>query len=102
MRSFIGLPNMDMAGNIFVAGSGVLLYRSMASWKVSMSISPFSVTFPVISRLMVFTPISALQLLWGNATELRRWCNPQWRWKSLVVWAVNSGPPSDDSSSGIP
>ncbi len=45
---------------------------------------------------------SALQLLWGNATELRRWWTPQsWR-NCVVVVDVNSGPPSVASSSGMP
>ncbi len=31
---------------------------------------PLRPTLPVMSLLTVFTPTSALQLLWGNATEL--------------------------------
>ena len=48
------------------------------------------------------TPISAQQLLCGKATELRRWCTPNWRTKVRVTMATNSGPPSDESSSGMP
>ena len=57
---------------------------------------------PVISLLMVLTPISARQLLWGKATELRRWCTPQSERNCLVASAINSGPPSDDNSSEMP
>ena len=91
-----------MTGKILVAGSGVFLYWRMASWNASMLIAPSFLTLPVINLLMILTPISALQLLWGNATELRRWCIPQLCRNCLVVWATNLGPPSDESSSGMP
>ena len=67
-----------------------------------MLIAPSFPTLPVINLLMVLTPISALQLLWEKATELRRWCIPQLCRNCLVVLATNSGPPSDDSLFGMP
>ena len=72
IRSFTGLPNTHMAGDIRVAGSGVFLYCRTALWKASESRLPFAVTLPVSRRFIVLTPTSARQLLWGNATELRR------------------------------
>ena len=98
----MGLPKMHMAGDNLVLWSGVFLYRSMALWKVSTLMSPFLHTLSVISRLMVLTPISALQLLWGKATELSLWWIPQSDRNFLVECATNSGSPSDDSSSGMP
>ena len=102
MRSFIGLPNTHMAGDIFVVGSVVFLYWRIAFWNASMLTAPSLPTLPVISLLMVLTPTLALQLLCGKATELRQWWTPHWHRNSLVEWATNSGPPSDKSSSGMP
>ena len=56
----------------------------------------------MIILFIVFTPISALLLLWGNATDERRWWTPQLRRNVDVAVDVNSGPPSDESSSLIP
>ena len=69
MKSLIGLPNMHMAGESFVSLSGVFLYCSMARWKESVSMSPEELVLSIRRRLTVLTPISALQLLWGKATE---------------------------------
>ena len=102
MRSLTGLPNTHMAGDIFVVGSGVFRYWRIAAWNASMLMAPFFPTLPVINLLTVLTPTSALQFLCGNATELRQWCTPHWRRNSLVVWDTNSGPPSNESSSGMP
>ena len=102
IRSLIGLPKMHIAGDSLVVGSGVFLYCRMAFWNASMLMSPSFPVLPVINSLMVLTPTSALQLLCGMATELRRWCTPQLRRNCLELWATNSGPPSDDSSSGMP
>ncbi len=77
IRSFIGRPKIHMEGDSLVVGSGVFLYCKMAFWNVSMLIAPFLPVLPVMSRLTVLTPSSALQLLCGKATELRRWCTPQ-------------------------
>ncbi len=102
MKSRIGWPKTHIAGEILVTGSGVFLYCRMARWTASVSRSPFSPVLSVMRRFIVFTPISALQLLWGNATDDRRWCTPQSRKKAHVSVAVNSGPPSVASSSGVP
>jgi hypothetical protein len=82
--------------------SGVFLYWSITHWNASMSRSPLGPVLSAIRHLMVLTPTSALQLLRGKETEDRQWCIPQsWRnW--LVAVTVNSGPPSDASSSGFP
>ncbi|KAH3815342.1 hypothetical protein DPMN_143864 [Dreissena polymorpha] len=64
--------------------------------------SPVAVVLSIKRRFTVFTPISALQLLCGKATEHRRWCTSQSLRIRRVAAAVNSGPPSEASSSGIP
>ena len=102
MRSLVGLPKTHIAGESLVDWSGVFLYCRMACWNESVLRAPSFPMLPVISRLTVFTPISARQLLWGKATELRRWWIPQSRRNCRVVWAMNSGPPSEESSSGMP
>ena len=64
--------------------------------------SPLGLVLFVISRLTVLTATSARQLECGYATEERRWWTPQ-SWRNLrVTAAVNSGPPSDAHSSGMP
>ena len=102
MRSLTGLPNTHMAGDIYVVGSGVFRYWRIAAWNASMLMAQSFSTLPVINLLTVLTPISALQLLCGNATELRWWCTPHWRRNSLVAWDMNSGPASDESLFGMP
>jgi len=101
MRSFTGLPNKHMAGDIFVVGSGVFLCSRIAAWNASTLMAPSFPTLPVINLLTVLTTTSALQLLCANATELRRWCTPHWHRNSLVLWDMNLGPLSDESSSGM-
>ena len=65
IRSLIGRPNTHSAGDCFVEGSGLFRYWSITFWNASIERSPSVPVFPAISLLMVFTPISALQLLWG-------------------------------------
>ena len=48
---------------------------------------------------MVFTPISALQLLWGKATDESLWSTPHADRKRRVAVAVYSSPPSVEISS---
>ena len=60
---------MHIAGDSVVVGSGQFLYCSIARWNESVSISPLGPVLSVIILLTVFTPISALQLLWGKATD---------------------------------
>ena len=69
MKSLIGLPKTHIAGESYVAGSGVLRYCSIATRNASVLRSPLGEVLDVIRRLTVLTPISALQLEWGNATE---------------------------------
>ena len=102
MKSLIGRPKRHIAGEIFVVGSGALRYCRTALCTLSVSSSPLGPVLSTRSRFIVFTPISALQLLCGKATEERRWCTPQVLRNVLVLLATNSGPPSDASSSGIP
>ena len=63
MKSRIGCPNMHIAGENLVSLSGVFLYCRIARWDWSVLSSPLGLVLPVIRRLTVFTPISALQLL---------------------------------------
>ena len=102
MKSLIGRPNMHIAGDSRVSRSGVFRYCRMARWNASVLRLPSCPVFFMISLFTVLTPISALLLLWGNATDDRRWCTPQLRKNFAVADDVNSGPPSDDSSSLIP
>ena len=91
-----------LAGHNFVTGSAVFLYYNRARWNLSEMRSPWPSTLPEMRRLIGFTATSARQLLWGKAMKLRLWCTPQ-SWRNCVVTVdVNSGPPSDASSSGIP
>ena len=53
-------------------------------------------------RLTVLTPTSARQLACGNATDDSLWRTPQFSRKEAVAWDVNSGPPSEVSSSLMP
>ena len=73
MKSLIDLPKTHIAGDSVVSLSGQLRYCNIARWKESVSSSPSGPVLSVISRLVVLTPTSARQLLWGNATDDRRW-----------------------------
>ena len=74
----------------------------MARWNASVFRDPPGPVLPASIRLTVFTPTSALQLLCGFATLLKRCSTPQLRRNVSVGPALNSGPPSDDSSSAMP
>ena len=74
----------------------------MARWNASVFRDPLGPVLPASIRLTVFTPTSALQLLCGFATPLKRCSTPQLRRNVSVGPALNSGPPSDDSSSALP
>lgn len=69
MKSLTGRPNRHMAGDRRVSLSGVFLYCRTARWNLSVSMVPSGPVLSTIILLMVFTPISALLLLWGKATE---------------------------------
>jgi len=84
IRSLIGRPYKHIAGESLVLGSGVFRYCKIAFWNWSTLISP---VLPAMSRFMVLTPISVLQLLCGNATELRWWCTPcPQSWMNCLVF----------------
>ena len=102
MKSRMRRPKMISAGLTFDTGSGVFLYANMARWNLSVLRVPPGPVLPVSSRLTVFTPSSALQLLWGLATLLTRCNTPRLRRKVSVVPALNSGPSSEESSSAMP
>ena len=51
---------------------------------------------------MVFTAISAREFACGLAVDVRRWFTPQDFKNSVVMPAVNWGPPSVVNSSGTP
>ena len=91
-----------MAGDSFVSLSGVFLYCRRALRKASLSRVPVGPVFPASRRFMDFTATSARQLLWAKATDESLWWIPQSRRKLEVAEAVNSGPPSEASSSGMP
>ena len=94
-------PKIHIAGDSFMSVAGEFQYCSIALWKASVLSSPFGPVLLVISLFTVVTPNSSLQLLWGKATEESRSLTPQISKNSRVVAAVNSGLPSDDSSSLI-
>jgi hypothetical protein len=77
MKSLMGLPKTHCAGDRLVFGSGVLRYCRIAHCKESVSRLPRVSVLLLMMRLTVLTPISALQLECGNATEERRWLTPQ-------------------------
>ena len=74
----------------------------MARWNASVFREPSGPVLPTNIRLTVFTPSSTLQLLNGCATMLTRWCTPQLRRNVSVAPVMNSGPPSDETSSAMP
>lgn len=64
IKSLIGRPKMDWAGNSFVARSGVFLYWRMARCRGLVSRSPLRPVF-VMSRLTDLMPTSARQFECG-------------------------------------
>ena len=66
MKSRMGRLKTHIAGDSFVSGSGVLRYWSIALCTASVSSSPSGPVLSVMSRFILFTPISARQLLWGK------------------------------------
>ena len=68
---------MHMAGEIFVSGSGILRYWSIAILKASVLSSLVDEVLEVINLFTVFTLISARQLECGKVTEDLRWWIPQ-------------------------
>lgn len=72
MKSRTGLPNTHIAGDSPVVGSGQLRYCRMALCSLSVSKLPLGPVFSEMSLFVVLTPISALQLECGKATEDKR------------------------------
>ena len=102
MKSLMGLPKTIIAGDNLVAGSGIFLYWRIARCTASMSSPPLGPVLLVRIRFMILTPISALQLQCGKATDDSRWWTPHPRRKPWRVFDWNSGPPSEASSSDMP
>lgn len=88
MKSLISLPNRHMTGDNLVSGSAVLS-------------SPLGPVFEDIKSFAVFTPISALGLKFGKATDYNLCCTPQLFKNWDADDEANSSPPSDAHSSGI-
>ena len=65
MRSFTGLLNKHMAGEIFVMGSGVLRYCRIAAWNASTLMAPSFPILPAINLLTVLTPAVAVWECYG-------------------------------------
>ena len=101
IKSRIGLPKRHMAGERWVSRSGVFRYCNMARLNLSVFRDPLLV-FSVIKRFTVLTPTLARQLLWGKATEDNRCWTRQSLRNCSVLKDVNSGPPSEESSSAMP
>ena len=103
MKSRMRRPKMISAGLTLDTGAGVFMLANMARWNASVFREPLEPVLPTNIRMTVFMPSSAMQLLcvW-RATLLTRWCTPQLRRNVSVAPAMNSGPPSDESSSAMP
>ena len=69
IKSHIGLPKTHITGESLVSLSGVLRYWRIARWNISVFRSPLGPVLSISNRFTVFTPISALQLPCGKATE---------------------------------
>ena len=102
IKSLMGLPKTHMAGDNPVSLSGVFRYCSMARWNLSVFRVPPGPVFSMIILLTVFTAISARLLLCAKATEEMRCLTPQLLRNVFILSEVNSGPPSEVSSSLIP
>ena len=72
IKSRMGRPNIHWAGETWVSRSGVFRYCRMALRNLSVFSEPSGEELFVRRRLTVFTPVSALQLLCGNAIEDNR------------------------------
>ena len=97
-----GRPKIICPGERLQSGSGVFRSCSMARRKRSWSRLPVGPVLDIRRRLAVFTATSALPLHCGKPAEERRCRTPHKRRKFSVCPAMNSGPPSFESSSGTP
>ena len=101
-ESRIGRPKIICAGDKLQSGSGVFLDCNRALRRLSLSREPLGPTFDLSSLLADLTATSARPFDCGWYAEEMRCLTPQVFRNSLVTPAVNSGPPSLDSSSGTP
>ena len=101
-ESRMGRPKMICAGDKLQSGSGVFLNCSKALRRLSLSREPLGPTFDLSSLLADFTATSARPFDCGWYADDMRCFTPHFCRNSLVIPAVNSGPPSLDSSSGTP
>ena len=101
-ESFRGRPKMISAGERLQSRSGVLRSCRIARRKRSWSRLPVGPVLDIKSLLAALTATSALPLDWGKAADDTRCRTFQDRRKFSVIDAVNSGPPSLESSSGTP
>ena len=102
MRSLSSLPSIIFAGVLPVSLIGVCLYSISATAAfLPLSFIPCP-TLSVSILFMLFTPVSARRLACGLYADVILWCTPHFLRNSWVVCAVNCGPPSDTSISGMP
>ena len=100
--SLSGRPKMICAGDMLQSGLGVLRSCGIARRNLSLLRLPVGPVLDYSRRFAVLTATSALPFDWGKWAEDRRCLMPQWLRKFAVRPAVNSGPPSLESSSGTP
>ena len=97
-----GRPKIICAGERLQSGSGVFRSCSMACRERSWSRLPVGPGLDIRRSLVGFVATSALPLDCGKPAEERRCRTPYKRRKFSVSPAMNSGPPSLESSSGTP
>ena len=97
-----GRPKIICAGDRLQSRSGVFRSCRMARKNRSWSRLPVGPVLDIKSCLAALTATSALPFDWGKLTDDTRCFTFHKRRKVSVLWAVNSGPPSLESSSGTP
>ena len=100
--SRMGRPKIIWAGEMLQSGSGVFLSWRSARRIRSLSSVPDEFTFDLRSLLAVLTATSARPFDCGWYADDLRCLTPHLVRNSCVALAMNSGPPSLDSSSGTP
>ena len=91
------LPKNLYAREIPVNFDGVLVNSRIARQG-----SLFSLLYFFIMYFICFTADSAIPLEFGISSELGFHMNPYLWASSLIIWLLNSGPPSLTTSSGMP
>ena len=102
MESLRGLPNTISDGDTWQSGSGVFLSWSKPNNTWSVSRLPDAVVLALSSRFTDLTATSARPFDWGWYADEILCLTPHVARNFFVSLAVNSGPPSDDISSGTP